>query len=52
MTHPSRYTLKCGGLSNWDPSLDHHGAALVATWVMSINVGLGLTHGLTCSRTT
>lgn len=52
MTCPSRQTLKCGGSTNHDPSLDHRGVALVATWVMNLNVGLGLTHGLTCSRTT
>jgi hypothetical protein len=24
---PSRWTLKCGGLPSWGPSLNHHGAA-------------------------
>ncbi len=43
---PYRQTLKCVGLPSQGPSLDHHGAALVAAWVTSISVGLGLTPGL------
>jgi len=51
VTCPSKWTLMWG-LVYQDPSLDHCKVTLVVTWVTSLNIGLGLTFGLTCSQVT
>jgi hypothetical protein len=50
VTCPFMWTLKCGGLFSRGPSLDHHGATPMTTWVTSLSVGLGLTFDLINSR--